>query len=143
IYMSEDNFKEIYETPTLYGFLFDVEDEYQQEMENYLAQNTDISYSSASTLRTTILSLKNVVLLIGGMIGAIFALVGLINFTNLIMTNIITRRHEFAIMQSIGMTNRQLRQLLILESISYVMRAGRSEERRVGKECRSRRATES
>lgn len=124
IYMSEDNFKEIYATPTLYGFLFDVEDEYQQEMENYLAQNTDISYSSASTLRTTILSLKNVVLLIGGMIGAIFALVGLINFTNLIMTNIITRRHEFAIMQSIGMTNRQLWQLMILESISYVMRAG-------------------
>lgn len=124
IYMSEDNFKEIYETPTLYGFLFDVEDEYQQEMENYLAQNTNISYSSASTLRATILGVKNVVLLIGGMIGAIFALVGLINFTNLIMTNIITRRHEFAIMQSIGMTNKQLRLLMIFESISYVMQAG-------------------
>lgn len=124
IYMSEDNFKEIYKTPTLYGFLFDVEDEYQQEMENYLAQNTNISFSSVSTLRATILGVKNVVLLIGGMIGAIFALVGLINFTNLIMTNIITRRHEFAVMQSIGMTNKQLRLLMILESISYVMRAG-------------------
>ena len=68
IYMSEDNFKEIYKTPTLYGFLFDVEDEYQQEMENYLAQNTNISFSSVSTLRATILGVKNVVLLIGGMI---------------------------------------------------------------------------
>ena len=34
---------------------------------------------------------------------------GLINFTNMMITNIITRRHEFATMQSIGMTNRQLR----------------------------------
>ena len=41
------------------------------------------------------------------MIGAVFALVGLINFINLVMTNIVTRRHEFATMQSIGMTNRQ------------------------------------
>lgn len=32
IYMSEKKFKEIYETPTLYGFLFDVEEQYQQEM---------------------------------------------------------------------------------------------------------------
>ena len=36
IYMSENKFKEIYETPTLYGFFFDVEEQYQQDMENYL-----------------------------------------------------------------------------------------------------------
>ena len=58
------------------------------------------------------------------MIGAVFALVGLINFINLVMTNIITRRHEFATMQSIGMTNRQLRKMMISESFSYVLLAG-------------------
>ena len=52
------------------------------------------------------------------------ALVGLINFINLVMTNIITRRHEFATMQSIGMTNRQLRKMMISESFSYVLLAG-------------------
>ena len=30
--MSENKFKEIYETPTLYGFFFDVEEQYQQDM---------------------------------------------------------------------------------------------------------------
>ena len=80
IFMAENKFKEIYETPTLYGFLFDVEEQYQQEMETYLAQDTDVAYTSILTMKATVSGVKNVVLLIGGMIGAVFALVGLINF---------------------------------------------------------------
>ena len=124
IFMAENKFKEIYETPTLYGFLFDVEEQYQQEMESYLAQDTDVAYTSILTMKATVSGVKNVVLLIGGVIGDVFALVGLINFINLIMTNIITRRHEFATMQSIGMTNQQLRKMMISESFSYVLLAG-------------------
>ncbi len=124
IFMAENKFKEIYATPTLYGFLFDVEEQYQQEMETYLAQDTDVAYTSILTMKATVSGVKNVVLLIGGMIGAVFALVGLINFINLVMTNIVTRRHEFAIMQSIGMTNQQLRKMMISESFSYVLLAG-------------------
>ena len=124
IFMAENKFKEIYETPTLYSFLFDVEEQYQQEMESYLVQDTDVAYTSIQTMKATVSSVKNVVLLIGGMIGAVFALVGLINFINLVMTNIITRRHEFATMQSIGMTNRQLRKMMISESFFYVLLAG-------------------
>lgn len=79
---------------------------------------------SILTMKATVSGVKNVVLLIGGVIGAVFALVGLINFINLVMTNIITRRHEFATMQSIGMTNQQLRKMMISESFSYVLLAG-------------------
>ena len=124
IYMPEEHFKEIYKDPTLYALLFDVEEEYRQDMENYLSQKDDVGYISTRSLRATITSIKNATLLIGGMIGAVFALVGLINFINLVMTNIITRRHEFATMQSIGMTDQQLRKMVILESLSYVLRAG-------------------
>ena len=123
IYMSENKFKEIYETPTLYGFLFDVEEQYQQDMENYLMRDTDVSYNSITTLKADVLGIKNVVLLVGGMIGAVFALVGLINFINLVMTNIVTRRHEFATMQSIGMTGKQLRCLTVYEGIYYAVGA--------------------
>ena len=123
IFMAENKFKEIYETPTLYGFLFDVEEQYQQEMETYLAQDTDVAYTSILTMKATVSGVKNVVLLIGGMIGAVFALVGLINFINLVMTNIITRRHEFATMQSIGMTGKQLRCLTVYEGIYYAVGA--------------------
>ena len=124
IYMPEEHFKEIYKDPTLYALLFDVEEEYRQDMENYLSQKDDVGYISTRSLQATITSIKNVTLLIGGVIGAVFALVGLINFINLVMTNIITRRHEFATMQSIGMTNQQLRKMMISESFSYVLLAG-------------------
>ena len=59
------------------------------------------------------------ILVIGGLIGCIMAFAGLINFTNMIITNIITRRHEFATMQSIGMTGKQLRRLMVYEGIYY------------------------
>ena len=71
--LAENKFKEIYETPTLYGFLFDVEEQYQQEMESYLAQDTDVAYTSILTMKATVSGVKNVVLLIGGVIGAVFA----------------------------------------------------------------------
>lgn len=58
------------------------------------------------------------------MIGAVFAMAGLINFTNMMITNIITRRHEFATMQSIGMTRRQLRHMMIWEGLYYGLGAG-------------------
>lgn len=58
------------------------------------------------------------------MIGAIFAMAGLINFTNMMITNIITWRHEFATMQRIGMTCGQLRRMMIWEGLYYGLGAG-------------------
>ena len=129
MYMSEEHFKELYENPSLYCVLFDTEKEQQQNMETYLSEyttqkNMDIRYQSADKLGASVQTMKNTVLLIGGLIGGIFALVGIINLMNLIMTSIVTRRHEFASMQSIGMTTKQLRRMLMTESLSYVLRAG-------------------
>lgn len=129
MYMSEEHFKELYENPSLYCVLFDTEKEQQQDMETYLSEyttqkNMDIRYQSADKLGASVQTMKNTVLLIGGLIGGIFALVGIINLMNLIMTSIVTRRHEFASMQSIGMTTKQLRRMVMTESLSYVLRAG-------------------
>ena len=129
MYMSEKHFKEIYENPSLYCVLFDTEKEQQQDMETYLSEyttqkNMDVLYQSVDKLGATVQTTKNAVLLIGGLIGGIFALVGIINLMNLIMTSIVTRRHEFATMQSIGMTTKQLRRMVMTESLSYVLWAG-------------------
>ena len=129
MYMSEEHFKEIYENPSLYCVLFDTAKEYEQEMEDYLSEyttqkNMDVLYQSVDKLGATVQATKNAVLLIGGLIGGIFALVGIINLMNLIMTSIVTRRHEFASMQSIGMTTKQLCRMVMTESLSYVLRAG-------------------
>lgn len=129
MYMSEENFKKIYKNPSLYCVLFDTGKEQQQEMEDYLSEyttqkNMDVLYQSVEKLGTSVQTTKNTTLLIGALIGGIFALVGIINLMNLIMTSIVTRRHEFASMQSIGMTTKQLRRMVMTESLSYVLRAG-------------------
>lgn len=125
IYMSADHFKDIYKTPTLLSYSFEVQDKDREKMESYLSDliknDSDVTYTSAKALKSEIQSVKNTFLLVGGLIGIIFAFVGILNFVNVTITNIITRRHEFATMQSIGMTRKQLGRLVILESLNYVI----------------------
>ena len=127
LYMSDTKFKELYEEPTIFSYSFDAEQGEKENLEGLLAdftgENTSVAYTSTKLLQEQLASNRNIVLLVGGMIGVILALAGLINFTNMMVTNIITRRHEFAAMQSIGMTNRQLRRLIIDEGLYYAVGA--------------------
>ena len=52
-------------------------------------------------------------LLLGGVLCAIVGLVGILNFFNAIMTSILARLREFAVLQAVGMTNRQLKQTFV------------------------------
>lgn len=127
LYMSDTKFKELYEAPAIFSYSFDVEQGQKENLEGFLAdftgENTSVAYTSTKLLQEQLASNRNIVLLVGGMIGVILAFAGLINFTNMMVTNIITRRHEFAAMQSIGMTNRQLRRLIMDEGLYYAVGA--------------------
>lgn len=50
---------------------------------------------------------------------AILILMGLANYINVTMTGLTQRKKEFAVMESIGMTRKQLRKMLVLEGIFY------------------------
>lgn len=123
LYMSDTKFKELYEEPTIFSYSFNAGQGQKENLEGFLAdftgENTSVAYTSTKLLQEQLASNRNIVLLVGGMIGVILAFAGLINFTNMMITNIITRRHEFAAMQSIGMTNRQLRRLIMDEGLYY------------------------
>lgn len=127
LYMSDTKFKELYEEPTIFSYSFNAEEGEKENLEGFLAdftgENTSVAYTSTKLLQEQLASNRNIVLLVGGMIGVILAFAGLINFTNMMVTNIITRRHEFAAMQSIGMTNRQLRRLIMDEGLYYAVGA--------------------
>jgi len=127
LYMSDTKFKELYEEPTIFSYSFNAEQGKKENLEGFLAdftgENTSVAYTSTKLLQEQLASNRNIVLLVGGMIGVILAFAGLINFTNMMVTNIITRRHEFAAMQSIGMTNRQLRRLIMDEGLYFAVGA--------------------
>ena len=55
----------------------------------------------------------------GNAISVVIAIVGILNFINSMVTSVVSRRKEFAMIQSVGMSKKQLRKMLILEGLYY------------------------
>ena len=66
---------------------------------------------------------RSMFLLMGGTLSFVVGLVGVLNFFNAILTGIITRKREFAMLQSIGMTGGQLKKMLVWEGLFYALGA--------------------
>lgn len=126
IYLTENVFGQIYEQPTLLNYGFDVTGG-KEQMSSFLngltENNTSVAYTSTDLILEQLRASCNIVFWVGGMIAVIFALAGLINFTNMMITNIVTRTRELAIMQSVGMTYKQLRHMVIWEGLYYALGA--------------------
>ena len=104
--------------------IFNVDHEHQLATENWLKNyttNTDtaLDYLSKVTLRQTFDGMINMYRLVGGALCAILALIGILNFINSMMTSILSRYKELAMLQSVGMTGRQVKQMLMIEGIGY------------------------
>ena len=62
--------------------------------------------------------------MIGIALSAVIAFIGILNFINSIITGILARKHEFAVLCSIGMTKQQLKRMILEESLYYVLISG-------------------
>ena len=104
--------------------IFNVDDKNLLATENWLKNyttNTDTSldYLSKVTLRQTYDGMINMYRLVGGTLCMILALIGILNFINSMMTSILSRHKEIAMLQSVGMTGSQVKKMLIYEGIGY------------------------
>lgn len=125
-YLPAEVFKRIYPDNTIRKIFFDVADTEQPQAEQMLIDyrnsvDKSLTFKSKSTLiqhyeeqtrASTIMALS---------ISLIIAFVGILNFINSMVTTIVSRQKEFAMIQSIGMTKRQLRTMLIFEGIYYAL----------------------
>ncbi len=68
-------------------------------------------------------SMQSMIIIVGGVLSAILGLIGILNFMNSILTSIISRRRELAMLQSVGMTAKQLHRMLIGEGFVYAFAA--------------------
>lgn len=108
-------------------YLFDTPgEEEEKEAEAYLAELTGndelgLSYESKKIIRDDFSNFRNMFLLLGGVLCFVVAVIGILNFLNAILTGIITRRREFAMLQSIGMTGKQLKTMLVWEGLLYAV----------------------
>lgn len=125
-YLNAEAYKELVTAPAVMSYAFNVADDEEQNFESFLKNYTEkieplMNYSSKGTTLAEFIGMKNTLLTIGGILSLIIGIIGVLNFNNSILTSIITRKHEFAILESIGMTKRQLKQMLCFEGCYYAL----------------------
>ena len=98
-----------------------VDREKERQVENELnLMMEDYPYLSLGTLREEMLQVESMFnLLFSVLVGLSVFIIGfaLINLLNTLITNILTRDHEFAMLQSVGMTRKQLSRMLRMEAL--------------------------
>ena len=109
-------------------YAFDTSDAATAGMEEFLSDYTEnidpaLDYQSKQTYIDEFNSFRSMFALLGGTLSAIIAVIGVLNVFNAILTGITSRRRELAMLQSIGMTARQLRRMLVVEGLLYTLGA--------------------
>ncbi|MCM1143734.1 MAG: ABC transporter permease [Blautia sp.] len=104
---------------------YQVQDEYQKNFEDALKEYTEtidpqMGFSSKASLQAEFETIIFSIAAIGMTLSVVIAFIGILNFINAMITEIISRRREFAMLQSIGMTNAQLKKTLIYEGLCYI-----------------------
>lgn len=79
----------------------------------YLTAKSDLLNEEKNYLKTN--------RMIMGMLGALLGAIGIINYANNVTASILSRKKEFSIMQSLGMTGKQLRTMVMWEGIFHVV----------------------
>lgn len=124
LYLPASRFRQLYEEPVIYKYSFNVEEGQQENMSTFLDQymeniDLDMNYLSSQSARENASATRAMIEFVGGLLGMIFGIAGVLNLINTLITTILIRRHEFATMQSIGMTHRQLTKMMIWEGVYY------------------------
>lgn len=117
-------FKQQWPENTLRKLFFNVDDANiaaAQEMIDKYTKTVDTSLpvTSRQTMAKQYEAETNSAAVMGNAISVIIALVGVLNFINSMVTAIVSRKKEFAMIQSVGMTKKQLRKMLIFEGFDY------------------------
>ena len=123
-YTTAEVFQEMESADFLMSYEFDVEDdkeiEFAQFIENYTAtQEPLMHYESKQKWLQEFNGLIGLITLVGGVLTTVVGIIGVLNFVNSILTGIVTRKRELAMLEAIGMTKRQLVRMLMLEGLYY------------------------
>lgn len=111
---------------TVMAWACNTTDEANAALESFLARYTqtvqpEYDYESKATYTAEFRGLQRMFLVLGGTLSFIIGLVGVLNFVNAILTGILTRKREFAALQAIGMTGKQLKTMLVCEGLYYTL----------------------
>ncbi len=124
-YLPSEVFLSQIENKTPMLITIDVNEQSIQRMEAFLESysktiDLNMSYQSKASISAEYENTQRTYQTVGVSLSILIALVGIMNFINTVITSIHARKLELAMMQSIGMTTRQTRIMLMLEGLIII-----------------------
>lgn len=121
-----ENFKENTLNPVCFAISYELEDDaadnFQAAAKDYTENvDSDMGYLSKKQLKKEFSGLLNGIAALGITLSGVVALIGILNFINSTITGIFSRKQEFAVLCSIGMTRKQLIKMLLEEGLYYLL----------------------
>ncbi len=126
IFIPSDVFLEKVELKCPMLVTLDVEESEIEGIEHFLAeycetQDANMQYSSRAIYAAEYEAIQRTYKLIGTVVSVLLALIGIANLANTSITSIMARKRELAVLESIGMTVKQQRIMLVLEGVIYMI----------------------
>lgn len=91
-------------------------------LENYTNQvRTNLDAVSKATYEEEFKDFVNMFWIVGGGLSLVLALIGILNFVNAVVTGILARKQELAMMEAVGMTGKQMKSMLAWEGTLYAL----------------------
>lgn len=88
-------------------------------LKQIIEDNPAISLTSRIEAMAELARAKMAILILGGSISLVIALIGILNFVNIMSVSVVARKRELATLESIGMSRKQIRKMLISEGLCY------------------------
>lgn len=119
-YVPSSSFLEMYPENTPRKWFLNVEKGKENEMENILKPYMEkgVPIETEKTIEQNYNNATKSATLLQNIVSIMILVIGIVNFANVIIISVTSRKKEFAMMQSIGMTKKQLRLLLMMEGIN-------------------------
>lgn len=122
--MGADTFIRDSGTSDILYYAFDCEDDKVEQVEQWMhdfagGDDSPYDYESRKSEEEEFNGFRNMFVMVGSGAALIVGMVGILNFLNAIFTGIMARKREFAVLQSVGMTGKQLNQMLITEGMVF------------------------
>lgn len=91
----------------------------ESSIKKLIANNKLISAESKLDNYSEMKNSENQITVLGGSLGIIIMLLAISNYLNMMSESIQNRSKEFAILESIGMTRKQIKKMIVFESLGY------------------------
>lgn len=92
----------------------------EKNLKEYIA-NSDVLYESKLTWKNKYRNEEKIINLVGIIFCIIIGGIGIFNYLNTIITSMLSRKKEFALLECIGMTKAQVKRMVLYEGIYYFL----------------------